>query len=98
MEFYRGHLIAYSLGNFAGYHALSVNNVTGVSAVLRVTMRGDGSLVGATIVPTSMVTPGVPRLDPGDRAIDMVRSLTNEDFPRTGARIATDGAITPPGP
>jgi len=31
MEFYKGHLIAYSLGNFAGYHALSIHNVTGVS-------------------------------------------------------------------
>ncbi|HZD98127.1 MAG TPA: CapA family protein [Micromonosporaceae bacterium] len=98
MEFYRGHLIAYSLGNFAGYHALSVNNVTGVSAILRVTMRGDGSFVGATIVPTSMVAPGVPRLDPHDRAIDMVRSLTRQDFPTTGAQVAANGAITPPAP
>jgi Bacterial capsule synthesis protein PGA_cap len=96
MELYKGHLIAYSLGNFAGYHALSINNVTGVSAVLRVTMRGDGSFVGATIVPTSMVAPGVPRLDPRDRAIDMVRSLSHEDFPATGAQIAASGAITPP--
>ncbi|HEY9482569.1 MAG TPA: CapA family protein, partial [Micromonosporaceae bacterium] len=96
IEFYRGHLIAYSLGNFAGYHALSVNNVTGVSAVLRVTMRGDGSFVSATIVPTSMVTPGVPRLDPRDRAIDMVRSLSHQDFPKTAAQVAASGAITPP--
>ncbi len=96
MEFYKGHLIAYSLGNFAGYHALSVNSVTGVSMILRVTMRGDGSLVNATIVPTSMVAPGVPRLDPNDRAIPMVRSLTKADFPKTGAQIAANGAITPP--
>ncbi len=98
MEFYKGHLIAYSLGNFAGYHALSINNVTGVSAVLRVTMRRDGAFVSAKIVPTSMVAPGVPRLDPRDRAIDMVRSLSHEDFPTTGAQVAASGAITPPRP
>jgi poly-gamma-glutamate capsule biosynthesis protein CapA/YwtB (metallophosphatase superfamily) len=98
MEFYRGHLIAYSLGNFAGYHALSINSVTGVSAILRVTMRSDGSFVGATIVPTAMVAPGVPRLDSRDRAIDMVRSLTRQDFPKAGAQIAANGAITPPAP
>jgi poly-gamma-glutamate capsule biosynthesis protein CapA/YwtB (metallophosphatase superfamily) len=96
MEFYKGHLIAYSLGNFAGYHALSVNNITGVSMILRVTLRGDGSFVSATVVPTSMVAPGVPRLDPNDRAIPMIRSLTDDDFPKTGAQIATNGAITPP--
>lgn len=98
MEFYKGHLIAYSLGNFAGYHALSVNSVTGVSAVLRVTMRDDGSFVSARIVPTSMVAPGVPRLDPRDRAIAMIRSLSREDFPKSGAQIAANGAITPSAP
>jgi poly-gamma-glutamate capsule biosynthesis protein CapA/YwtB (metallophosphatase superfamily) len=98
MEFYKGHLIAYSLGNFAGYHALSINSVTGVSAILRVTMGRDGSFVGATLVPTSMVAPGVPRLDPHNRAIAMIRSLSNEDFPKTGAQIAASGAITPPAP
>jgi poly-gamma-glutamate capsule biosynthesis protein CapA/YwtB (metallophosphatase superfamily) len=98
MEFYKGHLIAYSLGNFAGYHALSINNVTGVSAVLRVSMRRDSSFVGATVVPTSMVAPGVPRLDPHDRAIGMIRSLTRQDFPKTGAQIAPNGALTPPAP
>ena len=67
-------------------------------AILRVTMRGDGSLVRATMVPTSMVVPGVPRLDPRDRAIDMVRSLTHSDFPTTGAQIAADGAITAAAP
>jgi poly-gamma-glutamate capsule biosynthesis protein CapA/YwtB (metallophosphatase superfamily) len=96
MEFYKGHLIAYSLGNFAGYHALSTGGVLGVSMVLRVTLRGDGSFVSAKIVPTSMVAPGVPRMDPAKRAIPLVRSLTRDDFPKTGAQIADSGAITPP--
>ena len=96
MEFYRGHLIAYSLGNFAGYHALSTAYPMGVSMILRVTLRADGTLVDARIVPTSMVAPGVPEMDPSRRAISLVRSLTGADFPTTGARIAPDGAVTPP--
>jgi hypothetical protein len=98
MEFYKGHLIAYSLGNFAGYHALSSNGPNGISMILRVTMRRDGSFVSATMVPTSMVSPGVPRLDSNDRAIGVVRQLTAADFPTTGAQIASNGAITPPAP
>ncbi len=47
MEFYKGHLIAYSLGNFDGYHALSVSGVNGISMILRVTLRADGSFVAA---------------------------------------------------
>jgi poly-gamma-glutamate capsule biosynthesis protein CapA/YwtB (metallophosphatase superfamily) len=98
MEFYKGHPIAYSLGNFAGYHALSSNGPNGISMILRVTMRRDGSFVSATMVPTSMVSPGVPRLDSNDRAIGVVRQLTAADFPTTGAQIASNGAITPPAP
>src|SRR5262249_49716791 len=96
IEFYKGHLIAYSLGNFAGYHALSSNGVNGISMILRVTLRADGTFVRANMVATSMVAPGVPRLDPNDRAIPLVRRLTEEDFPASGAQIAADGAITPP--
>jgi len=96
MEFYKGHLIAYSLGNFAGYHALSTSGVTGISMILRVTLRTDGSFVSARIVATSMVAPGVPQVDPNQRAIPLVRSLTNADFPNSGAQIAANGAITPP--
>ncbi|HKD98307.1 MAG TPA: CapA family protein [Micromonosporaceae bacterium] len=96
MEIYKGHLIAYSLGNFAGYHALSTGYPMNVSMVLHATLRQDGTLVSAAIVPASMYAPGVPKLDPAGRAIPLVRSLTEADFPDTGAQIADDGTITPP--
>jgi len=96
MEFYKGHLIAYSLGNFTGYHALNTGGPMGVSLVLRVTLRGDGAFVKASMVPISVVSPGLPRPDPARRAITTVRALTRSDFPSTGATIATSGAINPP--
>ncbi len=97
MEFYKGHLIAYSLGNFAGYHALLTNGILGVSGVLRVTLDARGHFVAGKLVATRMVAPGVPRMDPGNRAWSQVRSLTSSDFPGTGAKIGADGTITPPG-
>jgi 2',3'-cyclic-nucleotide 2'-phosphodiesterase (5'-nucleotidase family) len=96
MEFYKGHLIAYSLGNFAGYHALGYTGVVGVTGILKVTLRKDGSYVSGTLVPTHMVAPGSPRMDPQHQAISMVSGLSKSDFPTTGAQIATDGTITPP--
>jgi poly-gamma-glutamate capsule biosynthesis protein CapA/YwtB (metallophosphatase superfamily) len=96
MEFYKEKLIDYSMGNFAGYHALSTGGVLGISGVLRVTLGRDGSFKAATLVPTSMVDPGYPRMDPKKRAIAQVRSLTKADFPKTGPNIADDGTITPP--
>jgi hypothetical protein len=47
------------------------------------------------MVPIEMAAPGVPRLDPSDRAIPLVSQLTAADFPTTGARISASGAITP---
>jgi poly-gamma-glutamate capsule biosynthesis protein CapA/YwtB (metallophosphatase superfamily) len=95
MEFYKRHLIAYSLGNFAGYHALSSSGVLGVSGILRVTLRKDGTFVSGSLVPTRMVSPGFPRMDPKKQAITLVSGLCKSDFPQTGAHIAADGAITP---
>lgn len=96
MEFYRGRLIAYSLGNFAGYHALSYTGVVGVGGVLRVTLHRDGSWAGATLVATRMVAPGLPALDPSGQALTLVRSLNAADLPGSGVRIGPDGSINPP--
>jgi hypothetical protein len=96
MEFYKGHLIAYSIGNFAGYHALGYSGVVGITEILRVTLRRDGSYVGGTIVPTHMIAPGAPRLDPQRQAISLTTSLCRSDFPTTGAHIGADGTVTPP--
>src|SRR5262245_47788167 len=95
MEFYKNHLIAYSMGNFAGYHALSTGGVLGISGVLRVTLDAQGHFVAGKLIATQMVAPGVPRMDPNNRAWTQVRSLSRSDFPSTGAKIGTDGTITP---
>src|SRR4029079_3004159 len=41
-EGYQGRLIAYSLGNFAGYKVFSLGGPLSTSGILRVTLRGDG--------------------------------------------------------
>lgn len=96
MEFYKGKLIAYSLGNFAGYHALGYHGVVGIGGVLHVTLTSDGTFVDGSLVPTHMVAPGSPRLDPDKQAISLVSGLCRDDFPDTGARIDAKGKITQP--
>jgi hypothetical protein len=94
MEFYKGRLIAYSLGNFAGYKALGVDGVVGVTAVIKVSLNRDGSWAGGTLIATHMVSPGLPRPDPKKQAIGLIGGLSKQDFPQTGAKIGADGAIT----
>ncbi|HLL65675.1 MAG TPA: CapA family protein [Micromonosporaceae bacterium] len=95
IEFHKGRLIAYSLGNFAGYESLGIAGVTGVGGVLKVTLNADGSYVSGTLAPTVMVEPGLPRPDSSKRAITLVGGLSKADFPTTGAKIGADGTITP---
>jgi hypothetical protein len=99
MEFYKGRLIAYSLGNFCGYGVLSSAGVLGVGGVLTVTLRRDGSWVGGKLVSTEMVNGGLPTIDPARRAVPFVGGLSLDDFGPAAAIIsAPDGTITAPAP
>jgi hypothetical protein len=95
MEFYQGRLIAYSLGNFAGYRALSYNGVLGVGGILKVSLHRDGSWAGGNLVPTKMLAPGAPSLDSAKQAWSLVRSLCAADLPKTGVQLGGDGTIGP---
>ena len=82
VEWYRGRLIAYSLGNLAGWHTFGLGGPLSESAVLTVTMRGDGLPTSAHWTPLQIHEPGVPRLDPQKSSLQLVRQLSHEDFGR----------------
>lgn len=96
MEWYKGRLIAYSLGNFGGYKVFSLGGPRSVSGILKVTLAGDGSWLGGELVATQLVGPGVPALDPAERAHGAVRQLSREDFGARGMRVSVTGRLRPP--
>src|SRR5204863_4928238 len=55
MELYRGRLIAYSLGNFAGYHNFGVDGALADSAVLHVRVSRDGAFRSGRITSVRLV-------------------------------------------
>ena len=64
MEWHKKRLIAYSLGNFAGYKVFSLGGPLSTSAILRVSLRGDGTFETGRIVPTHLVGAGPRRSIP----------------------------------
>jgi hypothetical protein len=97
IEFYKGHLVAYSTGNFVGYGGVfGLSGPTAISYVLHVTLRSDGRFRSARMIPTLLNGSGIAEHDSSGQAITLVRSLTRDDFPATGAKIAESGAIRPP--
>ncbi|MEI7759440.1 MAG: CapA family protein [Thermoleophilia bacterium] len=94
MEWYKGHLIAYSLGNFAGYRVFALGGPLSLSGILRVTLRGDGGFDSGTLVPTRLVGVGVPALDPAESAHGIVRTLSRQDFGARGVKVSANGNLT----
>ncbi|HEY2314086.1 MAG TPA: CapA family protein [Streptosporangiaceae bacterium] len=96
-QWYHGHLIAYSLGNFSGYHTVGLDGVTSVSAILHVTLNAKGQFVRGSITPLRLEQPGTPGPDRAGTAIGLINSLSRQDFGGTGAaRISAAGAIAAP--
>jgi Bacterial capsule synthesis protein PGA_cap len=95
MEFYRGRLIAYSLGDFAGFHNFTTEGELGVSAILRVKLDQDGRFLRGKLVSVRLVGAGQPVLDPSGAGASLVATLSREDLGPTAARIAADGTISP---
>ncbi len=98
MEFYRGRLIAYSLGNFATYRGFNLAGPLGITGVLQLEFSADRTLRAARLAPMKQVPRQGPAPDPDSTAIRLVRQLSAEDFGGTAAVISESGEIVPPTP
>ncbi|MEO8089788.1 MAG: CapA family protein [Gemmatimonadales bacterium] len=95
MEFYRGRLIAYSLGNFATYRGFNLAGPLGITGVLQLEFSGGRTLRAARLIPMKQLPREGPAPDPDSSAIHLVRRLSAEDFGATGAVITESGDIVP---
>ena len=94
MEWYENRLIAYSLGNFAGYKVFALGGPLSTSGILRVTLRGDGKYETGRLVATHLVGAGLPALDPSEEAHGVMRSLSRDDFGARAVKISADGILS----
>jgi hypothetical protein len=95
MERYKDRLIAYSLGNFATYYGISVAGIKGIAPILTTTLDGEGRFIEGSIVSTVQVRPAGPSIDPRNRALNLIRGLSIEDFGDPGLDFRADGTIVP---
>ncbi len=93
MEIYRGRLIAYSLGNFSGFHNFATEGVLGASAVLHVTLDPDGAFRSGRIASVRMVEAGRPVPDPSGEGARIVAALSREDLGGGAVQVGSKGRI-----
>jgi len=96
IEWYRGRVVAYSMGNFLGNGTLSTAGVSGVSAILHVSLRRDGSFASGSLIPLRLTSGGLPRVDATKEALGVVGKLSREDFGRRAVRVKKTGVLLPP--
>jgi len=97
MQWYKGKLIAFSLGNFSGYHTLGNSGKTGISGILHVTLDAEGRFVVGSVTPIIIKGSGTPEYDKEGRAITNMNKLSKADFKdKHPALMDKEGVIKPP--
>jgi hypothetical protein len=96
MEFYRGHLIAYSLGDFANYYDFGGGGDLALSGILHVTLSSTGAFVAGRFTSLLLTPAGQPHVDPTGAAASFVNTLSREDFGAAAVRLGANGAIVAP--
>jgi hypothetical protein len=97
MELYRGRLIAYSLGNFAGYHNFGLDGVLADSAILHVRLSARGAFRSGKLLSVRLVDAGMPELDPTGAGARLVAELSRDDLGARAVGVGPGGRITRPG-
>ncbi len=83
IERYKNRLIAYSLGNFAGWQNFGLGGNLSLSGLLTVKIDKAGHIHGGRWLSLSVNQPGVPAMDGSNTSAHLVRSLSASDFANT---------------
>jgi hypothetical protein len=95
IERYRERLIAYSLGDFAGWNTFGLGGNLGLSGLLTVEIDERGRIRGGRWLSLRLTEPGVPVADPAHTSARLVEQLSAEDFAET-YRMDGKGRIAVP--
>ncbi len=93
IELYRHRVIAYSLGNLAGFHNFATGGNLSLSGVLRVTIDADGAFLAGTFTSLALDGDGIPHRDPSGAAAALVDGVSRDDFGARALVVGADGSL-----
>ncbi len=96
IQIYHHRLIAYSLGNFAGFHNFDTTGALGTSAILHVSLDRHGAFRSGRIASVRLLGPGRPVLDRSRRGARLIAHLSRVDFGRSAVRVGGRGRLLAP--
>jgi hypothetical protein len=96
MELYHGRLIAYSMGNFAGYHNFALDGVLADSAILHARLSARGAFLSGRLSSVRLEGAGTPVLDPAGAGAQLIAQLSRVDLGSRAVTITGAGRIAAP--
>ena len=93
IEKYKKRLIAYSLGNFAGWGNFGLGGYLSLSGLLTVKIDGTGAIQGGRWLSAYLSHPGVPIVDWSNASANLVRQISAQDFSST-YKLSSNGTFS----
>ena len=94
VEVYKGHFIAYSLGNFCTPYGINLRGISGYAPVVTIRVLADGTFVDGQIHSFIQQRGAGPLPDAQNLVVKEMKRLTELDVPKTPITISATGAIT----
>lgn len=95
IDTYKGKLICYSLGNFLTHGNVNITGIKGKGAIMDLYIdKKTGDFVSGKIISTVQVPRGIPVADSQKEAVQLIKTLTKEDFPNAALNIDANGYIS----
>jgi poly-gamma-glutamate capsule biosynthesis protein CapA/YwtB (metallophosphatase superfamily) len=96
MEWYNGHLIVYSMGDFTNYKAFATVGDLDLTGVVHLSLSNSGIFESGSISPLYFRPGGIAVPDPSHRLWAFVNELSRTDFGANAALISRSGQILAP--
>lgn len=93
LESYKGRLVAYSLGNFAGWHNFASGGAVDATGVLTVKLDGHGVILSGRWRSARIAAPGIPVPQSDHASARLVRDLSVADFGRQAWPVTDTGKL-----
>ncbi len=94
VEVYKGHFIAYSLGNFCTPYGINLRGISGYAPVVTIRVLADGTFLDGQIHSFIQQRGAGPLPDAQNLVAKEMKRLTELDVPKTPITISATGAIT----
>lgn len=93
IEVYKRRFIVYSLGNFCTYGRFNLRGNNGLAPIVKIKTNSSGEFIEGKIVAAIQQGAGTPVPDSKGKVIQLMKQLSEEDFPESQVSVDESGNI-----